>query len=158
MAELPPVVVWVVSAVLVEAAVIDGLKLKVPNWLTFHLLAGGLAYSAWQGGWAGLSVSLQGAVLGLVLMLPLYMIGGMGAGDVKLFAGVGAWVGPLATFWAFVTAVEVGGVMALAMIAWSGRWAHHAAMFQTIVREILTVRDRTTEAPTDDRRRPASRR
>ncbi len=141
MAELPPVVVWVVSAVLVEAAVIDGLKLKVPNWLTFHLLAGGLAFSGWYGGWAGFSGSLQGAGLGLALMLPLYMIGGMGAGDVKLFAGVGAWVGPVVTLWAFVATVEVGGVMALAMIAWSGRWAHHWAMLQTIVHEILTVRD-----------------
>ncbi len=141
MAELSPVVVWVVSAVLIEAAVIDGLKLKVPNWLTFHLLVFGLGYSAWNGGWLGFSVSVQGAALGLALMLPLYMIGGMGAGDVKLFAGVGAWVGPLVTLGAFVTAVEVGGVMALIMIAWSGRWWHHWAMFQTIVHEILTVRN-----------------
>ena len=141
MAELPPVVVWAVSAVLIEAAVIDGLKLKVPNWLTFHLLIVGLAFSAWYGGWAGLSVSLQGAGLGLALMLPLYMIGGMGAGDVKLFAGVGAWVGPVVTFWAFVATVEVGGVMALIMIAWSGRWVHHWVMLQTIVHEILTVRN-----------------
>ena len=84
---------------------------------------------------------MQGAALGLALMLPLYMIGGMGAGDVKLFAGVGAWVGPMVTLGAFVVAVEVGGVMALAMIAWSGRWAHHWAMFQTIVNEILTIRN-----------------
>jgi prepilin peptidase CpaA len=140
MVEVPREVVWLVSAVLVEAAVIDGLKLRVPNWLTFHLLAGGLVYSAWHGGGPGLLDSAQGAALGLALMLPLYAIGGMGAGDVKLFAGVGAWVGPVVTLGAFVTAVEVGGVMALAMIAWSGRWAHHWAMFQTIVHEILTVR------------------
>ena len=45
--------------VLVEAAVIDGLKLKVPNWLTFHLVLGGLAYSAWIGGGPGLAASLR---------------------------------------------------------------------------------------------------
>ena len=45
--------------------------------------------------------------------LPLYAIGGMGAGDVKLLAGVGAWVGPAVTFWAFATSVVVGAVMAL---------------------------------------------
>ena len=97
MVEVPREMVWLVCAVLVEAAVIDGLKLKVPNWLTFHLVVFGLAYSAWHGGRAGVGVSLQGAGLGLALMLPLYMIGGMGAGDVKLFAGVGAWMGPVVT-------------------------------------------------------------
>ena len=43
MTPMAPVVPWLVSIVLVEAAVIDGLKLKVPNWLTFHLVLGGLA-------------------------------------------------------------------------------------------------------------------
>jgi prepilin peptidase CpaA len=141
MVEMPREVIWFLSAVLIEAAVIDGLKLRVPNWLTFHLIAGGLVFSAWHGGWPALAGSLQGAALGLALMLPLYMIGGMGAGDVKLFAGVGAWVGPWVTLGAFVVAVEVGGVMALAMIAWSGRWAYHWVMFHTIVDEILTIRN-----------------
>ena len=44
----PHEVVWLVSVILVEAAVIDGLKLKVPNWLTFHLVIGGLAFAAWR--------------------------------------------------------------------------------------------------------------
>ncbi|GAC1469934.1 MAG: A24 family peptidase [Isosphaeraceae bacterium] len=140
MAQVPREVVWLLSVILIEAAVIDGLKLRVPNWLTFHLVVGGLGFSSWYGGVPGLVASLEGATLGLVLMLPLYLIGGMGAGDVKLFAGVGAWVGPSITLGAFVTAVEVGGVMALVMIAWSGRWAHHWAMFQTIVNEVLTIR------------------
>ncbi len=155
MVEVPREVVWLVSAVLIEAAVIDGLKLRVPNWLTFHLLAGGLAFSTWNGGWPGLAASLQGAGLGLALMLPLYTIGGMGAGDVKLFAGVGAWVGPVATFWAFVTGVEVGGLMALAMIAWSGRWTHHLVMFQTILHEILTIRNPTKLSAIAAARKPS---
>ena len=43
-------VVWFVSAVLVEAAIIDGLKLRVPNWLTYHFALGGLACATWMGG------------------------------------------------------------------------------------------------------------
>lgn len=140
MVEVPREVVWLVSAVLVEAAVIDGLKLKVPNWLTAHLALGGLAFSAWHGGVAGLIGSLQGALVGLSLLLPLYAIGGMGAGDVKLLAGVGAWMGPALTFGAFVTSAVAGGVMAVAMVAWSGEYARHWAMFQTIANEILTLR------------------
>src|SRR4051794_4455757 len=109
-------VVWVVSIVLAEAAIIDGLKLRVPNWLTFHLILGGLAFAAWGHGANGLLWSIQGAALGLALLLPLYAIGGMGAGDVKLLAGVGAWVGPAVTFWAFVTSSVVGAVMAVVMV------------------------------------------
>jgi prepilin peptidase CpaA len=140
MPQVPREVVWLVALILAEAAVIDGLKLKVPNWLTFHLTAGGLAFSAWYGGANGLLLSLAGAALGLALLLPLYAIGGMGAGDVKLFAGVGAWVGPAATLGAFVASAVVGGVMALVMIAWTGEYARHWSMFQTIGHEILTVR------------------
>ncbi len=65
----------------------------------------------------------------------------MGAGDVKLLAGVGAWVGPSLTFWAFVTSAMVGGLMALAMIAWSGQYFQHWVQFQMIGHEILTLRD-----------------
>ena len=141
MTPMAPVVPWVVSIVLVEAAVIDGLKLRVPNWLTFHLVLAGLAFAAWAGGFRGLLWSLGGAALGLALLLPLYAIGGMGAGDVKLLAGVGAWVGPALTFGAFATSAVVGGLMALAMVAWSGDYIRHWVQFQTIGHEILTVRD-----------------
>src|SRR5258708_32452104 len=58
-------VAWFVSAVLVEAAVIDGWKLKVPNWLPFHMVIGGLAYATDVGGSAGLLWSCAGAVPGL---------------------------------------------------------------------------------------------
>src|SRR5581483_5743155 len=116
-------VVWLVSALLVEAAVIDGLKLRVPNWLTFHLVVGGWVFAVWSGGGAGLLWSLEGTALGLALLLPLYAIGGMGAGDVKLMAGVGAWVGPALTLGAFVASGVVGGLMAVAMMAYSGQFA-----------------------------------
>jgi prepilin peptidase CpaA len=140
MTEVPHGVIWLVTAVLVEAAVIDGLKLKVPNWLTAHFAAGGLAFAAWTAGWHGLLWSLAGSALGLALLMPLYAIGGMGAGDVKLLAGVGAWVGPALTLKAFVATALVGGVMALALVAWSGQYIRHWAMFQTICEEIRTIR------------------
>ena len=82
---------WVVTFLLVAAAIIDGWKLKVPNWLTFPMIMAGWIYSTVYFGWEGLGWSLAGTVAGLALLLPLYAIGGMGAGDVKLLAGVGAW-------------------------------------------------------------------
>ena len=52
--------VWLLSAVLVVAAAIDGWKLKVPNWITFPLVIAGVAYNAMVFGWAGLGSSLVG--------------------------------------------------------------------------------------------------
>jgi prepilin peptidase CpaA len=154
MAHVTREVVWLVSIILVEAAVIDGWKLKVPNWLTFHFVFGGLAYAAWAGGWQGLLFAVEGAGLGLALLLPLYAIGGMGAGDVKLLAGVGAWVGPMLVLQAFVASAVVGGVMALGMIAWSGEYLRHIAMFHTIGNEILTIRNPSKLAEIAAARKP----
>lgn len=84
--------IWLVTITLTVAAVIDGLQLKVPNWLTFPLIFSGWIYSTVAFGWEGLGWSLFGTLVGLALLLPSYAIGGMGAGDVKLLAGVGAWI------------------------------------------------------------------
>src|SRR4029453_14220400 len=86
--------IWFVTITLVVAAVIDGLKLKVPNWITYPMVLSGWVYSvtlAPYPGWEGLLYSLVGTAVGLALLLPAYAVGGMGAGDVKLLAGVGAW-------------------------------------------------------------------
>ncbi len=140
MIDVPREIMWLVTFALVEAAVIDGLKLKVPNWLTFNFIAAGLAYCAFKWGMPGFLWSFQGMLLGLSVLLPLYLIGGMGAGDVKLYAGVGAWVGPAVILPAFVVSAVIGGVMALAMVAWRGDFLRHWVLFQTISHEILTIR------------------
>lgn len=132
---------WFLSAALILAAVIDGWKLKVPNWLTFPLIIGGWVFSWACYGWSGLGWSLVGTGVGLGLLLPAYAIGGMGAGDVKLLAGVGAWIGGTHTFYAFCLSAVVGGLIALAMMALTRRFRHHLALLGAIVREILVVKD-----------------
>jgi prepilin peptidase CpaA len=133
--------IWLVSAALVLAAVIDGWKLKVPNWLTFPLIIGGWIYSTAYWGWTGLGLSLLGTAVGLALLLPAYAIGGMGAGDVKLLGGVGAWIWGTATFYAFCISAIIGGAIALLMIVWRRAWQHHAGQLQMILTEILVLRD-----------------
>ena len=133
--------VWLVTLILIVAAVIDGLQLKVPNWITFPMVISGWIYSGVYFGWAGLGWSLAGTAVGLGLLLPAYAIGGMGAGDVKLLAGVGAWVWATTTFYAFCVSAIVGGVLAVAMVLVRKRWNHHRAQFSLIVDEILTIRD-----------------
>jgi prepilin peptidase CpaA len=137
--------IWVVSITLVVAAVIDGYKLKVPNWITFPMIVSGWIYSAtcvagfaW---WEGLLYSLIGTAVGLALLLPAYAIGGMGAGDVKLLAGVGAWVWYKDTLYAFAVSAIVGGVIAVIMVLVGKSWHKHQNQFWMICNEILTVKD-----------------
>jgi len=135
------IVCWAVTITLVVAAFIDGYKLKVPNWLTFPMVVSGWIAGAVFFGWAGLGWSLLGTAVGLGLLLPAYAIGGMGAGDVKLLAGVGAWVGVSHTLWAFVVSVIVGAAIAVAMVICRRRWRHHQSQFLGILTEILIVRN-----------------
>jgi prepilin peptidase CpaA len=135
------VVCWSLSITLIVAAFIDGYKLKVPNWLTFPLVISGWVSSVVLFGWSGLLCSLLGTAVGLGLLLPAYAIGGMGAGDVKLFGGVGAWIGVAHTFWAFVVAVLVGAAIALGMVIYRRKWRHHQNLFVMLLSEILVIRD-----------------
>ena len=142
MTQVPQAVIWLVSAVLVEAAVIDGRQLRVPNWLTFPFCARGPGVCRLVRRPRGACLwSLAGTGVGLISLLPLYAIGGMGAGDVKLMAGVGAWLGPVLTFWAFVSTALVGGLLGVAMILASGNVIRHWVMLQTIGHEILSIRN-----------------
>ena len=140
MAEMPGVCI-VVSIILIVAAVIDGWKLKVPNWITYPMVFAGWAFSAYMFGFNGLVASLIGTVVGLALLLPAYAIGGMGAGDVKLLAGVGAWVWGWTTFYAFCVSAVIGGLIALGMVLYRKNFQHHAGQFKAILTEIFVVRD-----------------
>lgn len=133
--------VWLVSALLVLAAVIDGFELKVPNWLTFPMIVGGWVYSLAAFGWAGFGWSLLGMFVGILLLLPAYAIGGMGAGDVKLLAGVGAWLHGTHVFYAFCISTVIGAVIAVLMVLARRSWNKHSAQFWMILGEIMTIRD-----------------
>ena len=85
--------------------------------------------------------SLIGTAVGLAVLLPAYAIGGMGAGDVKLMAGVGAWMWGTVTFYAFAVSAIVGAVIAVAMVLWTKSWDKHKAQFWGILNEITTIKD-----------------
>ena len=133
--------VKLVSVVMIWAAWIDGKELRVPNWLTFPMVLTGLIYGTCVGGWQGLSDALIGMCVGLITMLPIYAVGGMGAGDVKLMAGLGAWLGMEVAFNAFLWTVVVGAIMALMMVAYSGEWKKHFGQSLMIWHEWTTIRD-----------------
>ena len=139
--------VKLVAITLILAAWIDGKVLRVPNWLTYPMAFSGLAWHAYSGGmgdWSdgGFCGSLAALGVGLACLLPIYAVGGMGAGDVKLMAGMGAWLANSTHTWqAFVVSVFVGAVMAVIMVWRSGKFAEHQANFVTILGEWMTIRD-----------------
>lgn len=132
--------VWFICVAMIASGVIDWWIFKVPNLLTFPVILSGWAYGLVHtcGGHLGpengvgtILDSLGGTFLGLALLLPVYAIGGMGAGDVKMTMGFGAWIGAFyglhgrseaepgylsIVFYAFVAGVLVGGVIGLVMI------------------------------------------
>ena len=110
---LPLAVVGVATLI---AAATDLWKFKVYNLLTLPTLGLGLVGSAWLGGWQGLATSLLGAGLGFGLLVVFFALGGVGAGDVKLLAAVGAWLGPFLTSQVFVASALCGGLYALALV------------------------------------------
>jgi prepilin peptidase CpaA len=133
--------VWLVSAILIVAAIIDGWKLKVPNWITFPFIISGWIFSTLYFGWEGFGWSIVGTCVGLLLLLPAYAIGGMGAGDVKLLAGVGAWIWGTDTFYAFCLSAIFGGAIALIMVFCKKDWQQHSRQFWAILHEVWIIRD-----------------
>lgn len=146
--------IWFVTLVLIVAAVIDGFELKVPNWITYPFVLGGLAFGGMTGGWEGLGWSLVGMMVGLLLLLPAYAIGGMGAGDVKLLAGVGTWVWVNHTVNAFCWSAVIGAVMAVLMVVARRAWKHHHDQFWMILNEILVVKNPEALAAIAAERKP----
>lgn len=108
----------VLFALLLLAAVIDWRSLRIPNWLTGSGAVLGLLLSmlAPAGSQLGLGFALGGLALGLLLMLPMYLLGVMGAGDVKLMAMAGTYLGVPHTLHATLFVFVAGGVMALAAV------------------------------------------
>lgn len=107
----------VLAAALIVATVTDIRSQRIYNWLTFPLMASGLLAHALHGGLDGLLLGAGGLALGLGVMVVPFLLGVMGAGDVKLMAGVGAWLGAQAAFTAFLFTCIAGGIYAVVVLA-----------------------------------------
>ncbi|HEV3260025.1 MAG TPA: A24 family peptidase [Gemmataceae bacterium] len=154
---------------MIAAAVIDWWKFKVPNRLTFPLILSGWAlgllhtFGLEQGGHGTVWASLAGTALGFLLLLPIYAIGGMGAGDVKMTMGFGSWIGAFfglehglclwVVFYSFCAGVIVGGIIALAMMAVRGQFRKNIHNSREIVRDLFTSSSLGEVADKANRRR-----
>lgn len=106
-----PVVILMV--VLLMAVITDLHSSRIPNWLTFSAMGFALAGHAWLNSVDGLLFSLAGLGTGLGLFLLFYLAGGIGAGDVKLMAAIGAFVGVYGVLSCAWLAMIMGGIYAI---------------------------------------------
>jgi prepilin peptidase CpaA len=111
---------WPTVIVLAIATYTDLRWRRIPNWLVFPFLLAGIVVSAVVHGWHGLGQSFEGLGLGLLIYGILFWMGGMGAGDVKLCAAIGAWIGPQQLFFAMIVTAIAGGLIVLGYAVWGG--------------------------------------
>jgi len=118
----PPLVLQIALAALVlVAAATDIRSRRIPNWLTLSgVLAGILLNTLLAADGNNWQTSLAGMGLAFLVYFPLYLLRGMGAGDVKLMAAVGALMGPVNWFWIFVVSNILGGVAAIVLLLVKG--------------------------------------
>ncbi len=95
------------------SAVVDLRTRRVPNSLTLGITSIGVAMAAGQVSHLSVGASLAGFAIGLLLMLPGHLVGGTGAGDVKLLAAIGTLLGPSGIAFAFLYTTIAGGALAL---------------------------------------------
>jgi prepilin peptidase CpaA len=105
---------------------------RIPNAFVLATLAGGLAINTIFGGLNGLYQSVGGFALAFVLMFMLHIFGAMGAGDVKLFAAIGAVTGAALVLPTFLVVILTGGLLAFVSII-------RAGVFMTTMHRVLQI-------------------
>jgi len=106
--------------VVLIAVVWDVASRRIPNLLTFGAALAAFAAHASFAGWSGLGTSLLGWVVGVALFFPVFALGGMGAGDVKLLGAIGAWLGAASVIWVGLFTGIAGGILAVVVALFTG--------------------------------------
>jgi prepilin peptidase CpaA len=97
---------------------------RIPNWLVLSGLVLGLALNSFLFEWAGLRASLLGIGLAFIVYFSMYLLRGMGAGDVKLMMAIGSLVGPGPWFFILISTGILGGIVAVILLLSRGRLRH----------------------------------
>lgn len=109
---------WIALAIAVIALCFDVKQFRIPNWLSLAALLLGIGYHTLIAGVSGGMAALLGMVVGFVPMLLLYLCKGIGAGDVKIFAGFGAMLGAKTIITLIALSFIAGGIISIIFIAY----------------------------------------
>jgi prepilin peptidase CpaA len=99
--------------VAIAACVCDLRTRRIPNVLTFGAAAAGLIFHGATGGVVAVGQSVLGWSVGALVFIVPFALRGLGGGDVKLLAALGAWLGPADALWIALYTGVAGGVMAI---------------------------------------------
>jgi prepilin peptidase CpaA len=140
------------TTLLVGACMSDLRTRRIPNQLVLALTVLGVAYSIGIGSFRiGLMHSTVGFATGLLIWIPFWLLGWLGAGDVKLFAGASAWLGAWGAVQAAGLGAIVGAILAVIWLGWERgvRVAVEKSLIAMIHPKVLA----SPSAATTDRRR-----
>jgi prepilin peptidase CpaA len=98
---------------LIAISASDLWKRKIPNRISIPVCIAALSIHTYLGGVEGIKFSGYGLLAGFFLFLLPFLMSGMGAGDVKGFAALGALIGPSAIFQTFLYTAIIGGLISL---------------------------------------------
>jgi prepilin peptidase CpaA len=127
-------------AVVLTAAVYDFRFRKIPNWVNACGVVLGFGLNVLFFGLHGLVLASEGLLLGFAVYLPLYLLRGMGAGDVKLMAAIGALAGPGNWFEIFIGTAFVGGAAAAVYALIKGRFNETCWNLVFILKDLARLR------------------
>ncbi len=103
----------VLLLILMAAVYTDYRQNRIPNWIIIFGVSSGLLISLIHGGIGMLCEGLFGMLLPVIILYPIFMIGGLGAGDLKLFAVAGSYLGIKGITISFVIAFVIGAIISL---------------------------------------------
>jgi prepilin peptidase CpaA len=112
---MPTLIILIAST---SAAVCDLRWRRIPNWLVVATMLLSLIWHTAVGGLSGLWMSAAGLFVGIAVLLPLFLLRGMGAGDVKFFGALSAAVTYKYVFTVLLISAIIAGIMALFTVLW----------------------------------------
>ena len=151
-------IVWgvVFTLLLLFGCVTDLRSRRIPNELVLAtLIAGWLFALSSADPWRAIQLSIAGTALGFAIWIGFYILGAIGAGDVKFFAAAGAWLGPGLTWRAALIAALAGSVLAIGMLLLEKRLGSSLRRIAlAISARTLTVVPDASDSSTKHRRLP----
>lgn len=135
------IIYFFLAGILTAAALFDLRFRRIPNFLTYPAMAAALVYHSAQFGWPGFLMGASGIAVGLAVFLAFFILGGMGAGDVKLMGAVGGLLGPKGALLAALYTALAGGVYALILLAIHGILQETARRYAMMLTTLMATRN-----------------
>ena len=120
---------------------------RIPNWAVVAGLFAGFAGNTYTSGWMGMKSAALGFLCAFAVYLPLYLLQGRGAGDLKLMAAIGAIIGIPNWFIMLIITSILGGIVAVGFLLMRGGLWRALGNSVFILKELLFLRSPSTGRP-----------